>query len=194
MVDGLSRWGVAAPQRLLFFHGIELVPWLFPAGVYVTAKALPEGFSRFPWASHALRGRSAASAAGPLQFFSWLSPVATGPNAAGRVSRLREHRAHARPGLDAGALRHYIATPFQGESQESRGTGAGRARRGAPSKEAQGGPEGRKQDRRKVAKQPYRKERQRSEKPNGGGGRTTARHKLYGGNGSHLVIFLVFIY
>src|SRR5215471_9396624 len=93
MVDGLSRWGVAPPQRLLFFHGIELVPWLFPAGVYVTAKALPEGFSRFPWASHALRGRSAASAAGPLQFFSWLSPVATGPNAAGRVSRLREHRA-----------------------------------------------------------------------------------------------------
>src|SRR5215831_12590641 len=128
MVDGLSRWGVAAPQRLLFFHGRELVPWLFPAGVYVTAKALPEGFSRFPWASHALRGRSAASAAGPLQFFSWLFPVATSPNAAGRVSRLRKHRAQARPGLDAGALRHYIATPLkegakkaEGQAQAERG-------------------------------------------------------------------------
>src|SRR5262245_40417762 len=139
MVDGLSRWGVAAPQRLLFFHGIELVPWLFPAGVYVTAKALPEGFSRFPWASHALRGRSAASAAGPLQFFSWLSPVATRPNAAGRVSRLREHRAQARPGLDArspAALHCDAFSRWETRKQRDR---CRPSEEGVASEEAQGG-------------------------------------------------------
>src|SRR5262249_46489180 len=127
------------------------------------------GFSRFPWASHALRGRSAASAAGPLQFFSWLFPVATRPNAAGRVSRLRKHRAQARPGLDAGALRHYIATPFQGGSQESRGTGAGRARRARAPEEAQGGSGEPPPGRRQVAKPPYRQERSDRQSPSGEG-------------------------
>jgi hypothetical protein len=168
-----------SPAAFVFFSKEEFLLWLFlPA--FMTAKALPGGLSRFPWAWHALRGRSAASAAGPLRvFLCFLLSQRLHYGWAGGKAGARVFARHPK-GLALTPLSPSVVhcERVQEGSTESRGTGAGRVGRDNPVK-PRAARKSRRKERRQGDKATPHTGAKRSAKPHGEGGERCVRRGCY---------------